>query len=225
VLIGAISVAGAIRVRNATNEITVTGSARQSVASDEVVWSASLTSTQATTADALRELSGWLDRARTALRDSGAHDDEVVLDPVAAVPNTDRTANGSDTGKVISYTLTRTFNVHSFRVADMAKVFDAASTLLAQGVPFTAQRPQYFYSGLAKLRPELLAEATRDAHTRAQALLKVSGGRVGQARDVKAGVIQVTASGATDVSGGGVYDTSTITKDVTAVVSVTFSLS
>jgi hypothetical protein len=38
------------------------------------------------------------------------------------------------------------------------------------------------------------------------------------------GVFQVTAPNSTDVSDYGVYDTSTLRKDVTAVVNVTFAL-
>jgi hypothetical protein len=44
-------------------------------------------------------------------------------------------------------------------------------------------------------------------------------------RGVDVGVFQVTSPNSTEVSDYGVYDTSTLGKDVTAVVNVTFSLS
>ena len=226
VLIGAISVAGAIRVRSGTNQITVTGSARRSVSSDQVAWDGSVSSTQTSTADALRELTGWSDQVRNGLRAAGAHDDEISVEPVSAQPKPETTANGTDTGRVVGYTLTRNFHIRSSRVPDIAKVVaDAGNSLLAAGVPLTASPPRYLYTQLPQVRPDLLAEATRDARSRAAALVKVSGGRIGRPRDIKAGVFQVTAPNATDVSDSGIYDTSTPEKDVTAVVSVTFSLS
>ena len=54
--------------------------------------------------------------------------------------------------------------------------------------------------------------------------MAAAGGRLGRLQSVSAGVFQITAPNATDTSDGGVYDTSTIEKDVTAVVKLTFGL-
>ena len=69
-----------------------------------------------------------------------------------------------------------------------------------------------------------LDEATKDALARAKVLVEATGGDLGGLRDVNVGVFQVTAPNSTDVSDYGVYDTSTIRKDVTAVVNVSFAL-
>ena len=55
-------------------------------------------------------------------------------------------------------------------------------------------------------------------------LLAATGGSLGKLRGVDVGVFQVTSPNSTEVSDYGVYDTSTLQKDVTAVVNVTFSL-
>ena len=55
-------------------------------------------------------------------------------------------------------------------------------------------------------------------------LIAASGGRLGSLRGVDVGVFQVTSPNSTDVSDYGTYDTSTLRKDVTAVVNVTFAL-
>jgi hypothetical protein len=47
---------------------------------------------------------------------------------------------------------------------------------------------------------------------------------VGRVRDAKTGVFQITSRNSTDVSDSGIYDTSSIDKDITAVVSVTFGI-
>jgi hypothetical protein len=125
---------------------------------------------------------------------------------------------------VTGYKLTRSFEVRSARVAAVAEIVQDSQTLLAKGVPLQAQPPQYVYTKLAGLRPKLLADATRDALGRAKVLVDATGGRLGGLRDVNVGVFQVTAPNSTDVSDYGVYDTSTLRKDVTAVVNVSFAL-
>ena len=54
--------------------------------------------------------------------------------------------------------------------------------------------------------------------------MAAAGGHLGRLQSVSAGVFQITAPNSTDTSGEGVYDTSTIDKDVTAVVNLTFAM-
>jgi uncharacterized protein len=77
---------------------------------------------------------------------------------------------------------------------------------------------------LPSLRPSLLAEATRDAQQRARVLTGATGAHLGKLRAVNVGVFQVTSPNSTQVSDLGTYDTTTLQKDVTAVVNVTFAL-
>ena len=95
---------------------------------------------------------------------------------------------------------------------------------LAAGVPLTVQPVQYIYTQLPKLRPSLLADATRDAQQRARVLTAATGAHLGKLRGVDVGVFQVTSPNSTQVSDYGTYDTTTRDKDVTAVVNVTFAL-
>ena len=125
---------------------------------------------------------------------------------------------------MVGYKLTRSFQVRSSRVAAVAAIVQDSQALLAKGVPLQAQPPQYVYTRLADLRPKLLADATRDALGRAKVLVEATGGHLGGLRDVNVGVFQVTAPNSTEVSDYGVYDTSTLRKDVTAVVNVSFAL-
>jgi hypothetical protein len=106
----------------------------------------------------------------------------------------------------------------------IASLVEASQKLLAQGVPLQAQPPQYLFPKLPELRPRLLAEATRDALRRAKVLVGATGASLGGLRGVDVSPFQVTAPNSTEVEDYGVYDTSTLRKDVTAVVNVTFAL-
>src|SRR5919201_116679 len=133
------------------------------------------------------------------------------------------TVTGSAKG-VTSFKLTRYFEIRSPRVQAITGVAEHSSRLLAQGIPLSADPPQYIYTKLPSLRPELLATATKDAQRRGRVLVGSTGGHLGKLRNVDVGVFQVTSPNSTDVSDYGEYDTTTIQKDVTAVVDVTFAL-
>ena len=100
-----------------------------------------------------------------------------------------------------------------------------SSSLIDQGVVFSSQRLQYFYTRLASLRVQLLAAATKDAQARARKIAGSTGARLGQLMTASSGVIQVTPLNSTQISNQGSYDTSTIQKQVTAVVRASFALS
>jgi hypothetical protein len=226
---GLVAGAGALRDglkgRSDQDMITVIGSARRTIVSDTVVWRASITSTQTTPSDASKELAAWVGRVQFFLRGAGAADGEVRLEPVSTETIPQLGPEGrTETGRVGGYKLTRSFEVRSSRVKEITDIVQKSSALLSEGIPLTAQPPQYLYAQLPQIRPELLADASRDAKTRGERLVAAAGGHLGRLQSVSAGVFQITAPGSTDTSGGGVYDTSTIDKDVTAVVNLTFAM-
>jgi len=216
--IGAFVLAGGLRDRGHDDVINVTGSARRSVVSDYVIWSASVSSQRGAPAAAADELAGWTRRVRAFLKAHAVLDSELSVDPVST--ETVTTSNG----RVAAFRLTRYFQIRSRRVAAIADVVERSGDLISEGIPLAGQPPQYIYTRLSRLRPQLVAAATRDAMTRARALVKATTGELGGLRSVNVGVFQVTQPNSTDVSDSGVYDTSTLRKDVTAVVNVGFAL-
>ncbi|HKP18579.1 MAG TPA: SIMPL domain-containing protein [Gaiellaceae bacterium] len=222
--LGAVVLAGGIRDRNENDTISVTGSAKARIVSDYVIWNASIASQAQTPQAALKQLNGWAAQVRSFLSAAGAQPAELTVNPVATETVT-QDSEGQDTGRVLAYRLSRSFEVRSSRVAAITRLVESSQKLLAQGVPLQAQSPQYVYTRLADLRPQLLAEATKDALGRAKVLVEAPGGKLGGLRNVDVGVFQVTAPNSTDVSDYGVYDTTTLRKDVTAVVNVSFALS
>ena len=96
--------------------------------------------------------------------------------------------------------------------------------LLREGIRIASDAPEFTFTKLSDLRIQILGDAANDARVRAEEVVRKTGGRIGAVRDVRANPIQVTEPNSTDVSGGGRYDTSTIDKDVTAIVNVTFGI-
>jgi uncharacterized protein len=216
-VIGSFAIGDGIRDRNRSDVISVTGSAKKRIVSDYVVWNLSVTSRRPSAPEAARELAGWTRDIRSFLQDEGVEADEISLEPIF-------TETVSRRGRVTGFLLTRTFEVRSPRVREVTEVADRSSELLAQGVPVQADAPQYVYTKLPTLRPQLLAAATRDAQRRAEVIVEATGADLGKLRRVSVGVFQVTSPNSTEVEDYGVYDTSTLEKDVTAVVNVAFAL-
>jgi hypothetical protein len=216
-VIGAFAIGHGIRDKNRNDVISVTGSAKKRIQSDYIVWDISVASQQPTAPAAARELAGWTTKIHSFLSDAGVSNGELSVQPIT-------TETLSRKGRVVGFRLARSFEIRSPRVHDVTDVADRSAQLLAEGIPLRADPPQYVYTKLATLRPQLLAAATRDAQARARVIVDATGSHLGKLRRVSVGVFQITSPNSTEVEDYGVYDTSTLEKDVTAVVNVTFSL-
>jgi len=79
--IGLFALADGIRDRGAADTIAVTGSAKRKIASDFVIWEASVSAQGFDPAPAAAQLERWFDRLLAALR-SGIRDEELVVRPI-----------------------------------------------------------------------------------------------------------------------------------------------
>lgn len=203
--------------------ITITGSAKTSATSDKSVWVLSANETSATQAAAVKRVEASIVSLTEYLVKGGVPDSGIELGPVSAYPN-EEYVNGNSTGRILNYRASRNLTVRSNDVQLISKLSNGIGALLQSGVNISNYGPQYYISNLPKLRPQLLAEAMKDAKVRAQSIVKVTGGEVGSVISVRSGPFQVTAPDSTDTSAGGYYDTNTIEKTVTSTVTVVFKV-
>lgn len=225
IVIGAFVGAGAIReVKRANDVLTITGSAKRPIRSDYIIWRAAVSSQQPTLPAAYQELKGYTERVQRYLKEKQVPDNEVTVGSIetSAVPET--LPNGTQTGKTLAYRLTQRLEVRSNNVDRVATLSRQATDLINEGIPLESSPPEYLYTQLSQVRVEMIAEATKDAKARAQAIAQSTGNRVGAIRSARTGVFQITPRYSTDVSDSGVYDTSSLEKDITAVVSVSFGM-
>ncbi|MGH2933291.1 MAG: SIMPL domain-containing protein [Gaiellaceae bacterium] len=223
ILLGSVAIGSGIRNRNTNDTVTVTGSAKHLITSDYAIWDTSVTSQDASAAKAADQLAGWTKTVHDFLIAHGIQESELTVQPVST--QTVSPPSNGYTNKVAGYQLTRNFEVRSARVQAVADVAEASAALLKEGIALSAQPLQYVFTKLASIRPALLAAAVKDAQQRGKVLVEATGAKLGKLRGVDVGVFQVTSPNSTQVSDYGVYDTTTLKKDVTAVVNVTFSLS
>jgi len=216
--------ASALREFTRANDVVqVTGSARRAITSDYIIWQFRVESQSPSLQTAYKQVTAYTERIRAYLQQQGVPANEIVF---AALENValPETVNGRETGRILAYRLTQRVKISSKEVDKIAALVNRANDLINEGIPLISDPPQYLYTELAKLRVEMVAEAVRDAQRRAQSIAQATNSRVGKVRRVDTGVFQITSRFSTEVSDYGIYDTSSKEKDITAVVSVSFSL-
>ena len=238
IIMGAALVAGLwllgtnIKDGRVNDTITVTGSVKKSVVADYGKWHGTITHS-ATLADSgdlsaldatLQAVSKDAVLVKNFAKGLGLDEQGFHLLPVATDPQYEQLPNYVQSQRIIGYTVRQEIEVESADVNKIEELSTKASQLVKQNVAFTNQNTEYYYQKLAELRPELFAQATRDAKERAEAIARGTGVTVGAIRSARTGVIQVLRPNSTDVSDYGSYDLSTKEKEVSAVVTVSFAL-
>ena len=121
-------------------------------------------------------------------------------------------------------TLTQNITITSNDINKTTNTAQNSGILINQGIVFSSQPVEYYYSKLAELRVEMLGLATNDAKLRAQKIAEQAGTKIGDLKSASMGVFQITAPYSTEVSDYGMYDTSTIDKQITAIVKASFEI-
>jgi hypothetical protein len=216
------AVGDGLQSRAPVDTIEVAGSARRPVEADSVSWSVRLSSHKPTPQAAVAELDGWTTSVRTFVVDGGARGNEITVDPVSLSQATRTDGDGNEVTD--GYQASRAIRVKSGRLDVIAEIAGSSVQLIRDGIPIDTDAPEYVYTKLASHRASMVADAGKDAKKRAEALVKVGGGRLGRIREVRVGDFQVTSRGGTDFESGGSFDRSARQKDIVVVVHLTFEL-
>jgi uncharacterized protein len=210
--------------KKADEAITVTGSAKRRITSDLVVWSAGVSAQAPQLSDSYKQLSDNIPRIKQYLLSKGIPEDQMTVSSITTTTLKRRDGEGNETSEITGYSLSQQIEVKSNDVAKISQVAREATELINQGILIESGAPKYYYTKIGDLKVEMLGEAAKDAKERAEKIASSTGNSIGSVRSAKMGVLQVTAADSTDVSDYGVYDTSTIEKDMTAVVNVSFAV-
>ena len=224
-ILAAVVLAGAVRDVGRKNDvIEVTGSARRAIVADLGIWRGSVTVQSPTIQGAYGEVAGYGERVRAWLKARGLADSVITVRPIETTRMMVTNSDGQETGQLAGYKLSQSIEV---RIADpraIEKLSRDAGALAGQGIPIEASSPQYLYTKLAELRIAMMGEATKDARARADVIGTAAGAPVGNVRSANTGVVQITPRFSTEVSDYGMNDVTSIEKDITTVVKVTFAL-
>ena len=204
--------------------VTVTGSARKRIKSNLVVWSAGISSQAPQLSEAYRQLTENVPRIKQYLISKGIAENQMTVSAISSTTLHERDADGRESSEITGYSLRQQVEVRSNDVERVAQIAREATELIDQGILLESSPPQYSYTQLGDLKIEMLGEAAKDAKTRAEQIAASTGNKIGTLRSAKMGVMQITAADSTDVSDSGISDSSSIDKDMTAVVNISFAV-
>jgi hypothetical protein len=212
--------------RDSGNSISVVGSSKRAVTADLAKWSATITR-QATAYNlkaVLEQAATDVTKIKAFATAEGIAAETVRISPASTNPVYEQNDKYGQSQTVSGYTVSQEVAIESKDIQKIDSLARDQGKLIDQGIVTQYQRTEYFYSKLADLRPELFAEATKDAKLRALAVVQGTGAKVGSLKSAKTGVVQVSSPSSLDVSDYGNYDTSTKEKEVSATVNVSFEL-
>lgn len=213
---------GVRHFRSGTPTISVIGLSEREIKSDLMIWSITVN----TTAQELRGAYPELQRAKTRvlsyLSEHGIQDDEMELSSV----NYQKLEDGYYDSKLgeyryafKGYNLQLSITVRTARVDEVEQVYAQISELLSEGLDLHIEAPQYYYSGLDKLKMEMLQEASQDARARAEIIALGSGSDLGGISSSAQGVFQIVGKNTReDYSWGGTFNTSSKIKIASVTV-------
>ena len=219
-----------IKARPVERNIRVTGSAKRRIVSDLIEWNATVTATAKDKLAAYRDLHVGVEKTVAYLKAEGVAEKDIF--PDSAVVEEQYTTVYEGTGEdrvskevLVGYVARQAVTVRSADVQRVERVSREVTNLLEQGVAVTSQQPAYYYTKLGELKVEMLSEASRDARTRAENMLKSAGGAsLGRLKDADMGVININPANVSQTSWEGNNDTTSLEKDIIAIVHVTYAL-
>lgn len=215
------SIDGFTRSKNA---ITVTGTAKKQIRSDLIVWNGSFTSQSTSLPEAYTRLNQDLAKVKDYLIKKGIPEKDIIVSSINTMQINKTMEKGMPSSQIDGYRLFQRVEITSGDVDKLTDISRASTELINQGVQFQSNPPQYFYTKLNDLKIEILAQASQDAKKRAEQMVTSTGGTIGSLRSAKMGVFQITRPNSNEVSDYGIFDTSTLEKEITAVVNAEFSV-
>ena len=203
---------GLLRAKAADRSVTVRGLAERDVVADLATWVIGY-SAQGSDLDAVQaDIRGDTAAIRAFFAALGAEDLQ------ASGVNVSQYTDGQGRANItIRQRLT-------FRTRDIAlaqRAVERQFTLIERGVVLEDGSMQYTFTGLDAIKPDMVAEATRDARRAAEQFASDSGTEVGDIRSATQGYFSIQAR---DGEGGGYGVADTPNKKVRVVTTVTFGL-
>ncbi len=204
--------------------LTVTGSAKHRITSDLAIWKLWIKGEGKSVEEAYSRLETSEQGVRSFLARSGFAEPAIRASAISTEIHRKKDDKGNELRDIVSYELTRSFTVTTEDVRKVERVAGEVTELLKGGLRVMCATPDYVVTNLGELKMKVIGEATANARARAELIATNSKCRVGEVREARAGVLQITPPWSTEVTASGVNDTSSIEKDITSVVSLDVSI-
>ena len=179
------------RARAAERIVTVKGLSEREVPADLVIWPVVFSVTGGDLAGLQARVEEDAATIRAFLSELGFEESEMSL---SAPRVTDREGQGYPNQPVDRYLVEATLTLRSGKIEPARRAIERSGDLVKQGVTLIRSyeyTTQYLFTGLEEIKPEMIAEATRDARRAAQQFAADSGSEVGAIRQAQQGYFSI----------------------------------
>lgn len=215
---------GVVKIKSGNNQIVVTGSAKQQITSDLIVWTGSFNAKSPMLQEAYVQLESEKSRVMDYLVKQGVPEDKIVFSSINTSTYYIILPNGQYTSDVDYYELYQTVTISSGEIDMITEISRNVTELINEGIQFQSNAPQYMFTKIADMKVTMLAEATKDARKRAEMIAENAGNTLGKLTYADMGVIQITPLYSNEVSDYGMNDTYSLEKEITAIVHCNFEI-
>lgn len=174
---------------NKDRKVTVKGLAEREVPADKVTWSIGTK----VTGDNLPLLYESINQRTTKIKDflkqNGIEEKEITVNPPSISDLEAR--EWGDNNKNFRYIVSTTITVATNKVEQVNKAIFKQAELLKQGVAIDNSDAQYEYASFQQMKPEMMAEAIKNAQKTAEQFAEASHSKLGKIQTAGQGQFEI----------------------------------
>ena len=169
--------------------VTVKGLAEREVPADKVTWSISTKVTGNDLPMLYESINLQTDKIKRFLKQNGIEEKEVTVNPPSISDLEAR--EWGDNNKNFRYIVSTTITVATSKVEQVKKAIFQQAELLKQGVAIENSNADYEYASFQQMKPEMMAEAIKNAQTTAEQFAEASNARLGEIQTAGQGQFEI----------------------------------
>ena len=169
--------AGIDNFANKGRHVTVKGLAEREVPADKVTWSIGTKVTGNDLPLLYESINQQTDKIKSFLKQNGLDEKEITVNPPTI--NDLEAREWGENNKSFRYIVSTTITVATGKVEQVNKAIFRQAELLKQGVAIENSNAQYDYASFQQMKPEMMAEAIKNAQKTAEQFAEASNARLG----------------------------------------------
>ncbi len=181
--------AGIDNFANKDRRVTVKGLAEREVPADKVTWSIGTKVTGNDLPMLYESINIQTDKIKKFLRQNGLEEKEITVNPPSISDLEAR--EWGDNSKNFRYIVTTTITVATSKVTEVNKAIFKQAELLKQGVAIENSHADYEYASFQQMKPEMMAEAIKNAQKTAEQFAEASQSELGQIQTAGQGQFEI----------------------------------
>ena len=174
---------------NKDRKVTVKGLAEREVPADKVTWSISTKVTGNDLPMLYESINLQTTKIKQFLKQNGLEEKEITVNPPSISDLEAR--EWGDNNKNFRYIVSTTITVATKKVEEVKKAIFRQAELLKQGVAIETRNADYEYASFQQMKPEMMAEAIKNAQKTAEQFAEASNAHLGEIQTAGQGQFEI----------------------------------